>query len=74
MERYLFIYGTLSPRHAPAEISGAVRRLRRVGKGSVQGKLYDLGEYPGAVLSKSGNAISGEVFALPEDGELLSSL
>ena len=30
MNSHLFVYGTLEPAHAPAEIAAAVRRLRRV--------------------------------------------
>jgi gamma-glutamylcyclotransferase (GGCT)/AIG2-like uncharacterized protein YtfP len=66
MSDYLFIYGTLSPHRAPAEVSSAVGKLRKVGKGQVRGRLYDLGEYPGAILDASAaTVISGEVFALP---------
>lgn len=65
MSESLFVYGTLLPTHAPSEIASVVRRLRRVGAGHVQGRLYDFGDYPGAILdSSSGNVISGEVFNL----------
>ena len=70
MTHHLFVYGTLSPRHAPLEIAATVRRLRPVGQASVRGRLYDLGEYPGAVLSeKSRSVIRGEVFELPGDSK-----
>ena len=72
---HLFVYGTLSPRHAPPEIAATVGRLRPVGPASVRGRLYDLGEYPGAVLSKNSRTlIHGEVFELPTDAQTLSSL
>jgi gamma-glutamylcyclotransferase (GGCT)/AIG2-like uncharacterized protein YtfP len=72
---HLFVYGTLSPRHAPPEIAATVRRLRPVGPASVPGRLYDLGEYPGAILSKSSRSvIRGEVFELPGDAQTLNSL
>src|ERR1700676_5179563 len=75
MTHHLFVYGTLSPRHAPPEIAATVRRLRPVGQASVRGRLYDLGEYPGAVLSeKSRSVIRGEVFELPGDRNTLTSL
>lgn len=75
MNRYLFVYGTLEPAHAPAEIAAAVRCMKRVGSGSVRGKLYDLGEYPGAVVSRtSPSVIKGKVFELPEDQGVLSSI
>jgi gamma-glutamylcyclotransferase (GGCT)/AIG2-like uncharacterized protein YtfP len=72
--KYLFVYGTLSPRKAPPEIRPQVRRLRRVGKGSIKGKVFDLGSYPAAILSRSGTQIKGEVFELPDDPELLKKL
>ena len=72
---HLFVYGTLSPRHAPPEIAATVRRLRPVGPASVRGRLFDLGEYPGAVLSRnSRSVVRGEVFELPGDAQTLSSL
>ena len=75
MTQHLFVYGTLSPRHAPPEIAATVRRLRPVGQASVRGRLYDLGEYPGAILSeKSRSVIRGEVFELPGDRSTLTSL
>jgi gamma-glutamylcyclotransferase (GGCT)/AIG2-like uncharacterized protein YtfP len=75
MTHHLFVYGTLSPRHAPPEIAATVRRLRPLGPASIRGRLYDLGEYPGAVLNKnSRSVIRGEVFELPGDQGTLTSL
>lgn len=74
MKRYLFSYGTLLPEHAPAEIAPVVRSLRRVGPGRVRGRLYDLGEYPGAVLSRTGPVIVGQIFELPNDPRILEKL
>jgi gamma-glutamylcyclotransferase (GGCT)/AIG2-like uncharacterized protein YtfP len=74
MPGLLFIYGTLHPDRAPAEIADAARGLRHVGAGTILGKLYDLGEYPGVVLdAATGEAIRGEVFAIP-DAETLARL
>jgi gamma-glutamylcyclotransferase (GGCT)/AIG2-like uncharacterized protein YtfP len=72
--RHLFAYGTLMSRLAAPEIAGAMRHLRRVGHGTVRGRLYDVGEYPGAVLARTGNPISGEVFELPPVKRVLSLL
>ena len=72
---YLFLYGTLLPGHAPAEIAPAVAKLRRLGAGTTRGLLYDLGEYPGAVLDDSaGGHIHGTIFELPRAKEVLSAL
>ena len=75
MSEFLFTYGTLQPGHAPAEIAQAVNKLRPVGKGVVNGALYDLGDYPGAILDPaSGRTISGTVFKLANDANILRQL
>lgn len=73
--KYLFAYGTLQPEHARDEVAHLVQSLEIVGKGTVRGTLYDMGEYPGAVLDPaSSRCIHGTVFALPDQGGLLHSL
>lgn len=75
MTEYLFIYGTLIPEHASDEIARIVDDLRYVGKASVPGRLYDLGEYPGAVLDPSSpTKVFGRVYELPEDQTVLRLL
>jgi gamma-glutamylcyclotransferase (GGCT)/AIG2-like uncharacterized protein YtfP len=75
MTEYLFVYGTLRPSRASDEGSRLLKQLRRVGHARVSGRLYDLGEFPGAVLDKSaGTLIRGELFALPNDGSILNAL
>lgn len=69
--KYLFVYGTLMrgfPRHALLE--GVARY---VGEGDIRGRLYDLGEYPGAVPSGEG-AVHGEVYELVRPEEALALL
>jgi gamma-glutamylcyclotransferase (GGCT)/AIG2-like uncharacterized protein YtfP len=72
--QYLFVYGTLLPGRAPAEIAPTVDRLTTVGDGFVRGRLYDLGEYPGVVLDTRGEKIPGKIFRLPEEPEVLKRL
>ncbi|HEV2325036.1 MAG TPA: gamma-glutamylcyclotransferase family protein [Terracidiphilus sp.] len=74
MSEYLFTYGTLRPGRAPAEIAAAVRTLRVVGTGRIRGTLYDLGEYPGAVLDADAAEIDGTVFELPDVPGILGLL
>ncbi len=75
MSEYLFIYGTLLPGHGPKVVADVVEKLRYVGQGAAQGRLYDLGEYPGAVLNASSRTkILGRVFELPQDKNVLKSL
>ncbi|WP_263352232.1 gamma-glutamylcyclotransferase family protein [Acidicapsa acidisoli] len=72
MASYLFTYGTLQPGLAPDCIAHAVNKLRSIGESSIHGELYDLGEYPGAVLNpRSRHQIHGMVFLLPEDANIL---
>ncbi len=75
MSEYLFTYGTLKPGLAPGEIAHAVEKLSPVGKGIVYGSLYDLGDFPGAVLDPSSkNRILGTVFRLSDDPSILQQL
>jgi gamma-glutamylcyclotransferase (GGCT)/AIG2-like uncharacterized protein YtfP len=72
---YVFFYGTLLPEHARAAMRSVVARLTFYGKGSVAGVLYDLGEYPGAVLDESSDRrVHGAVFRLAEDAKILVEL
>ena len=73
MKQYLFVYGTLKNEFAPPEIAGTVKRLKFVGDGFVHGKLYDLGEYPGAVLGTR-DKIFGSIYELPDDENILREL
>lgn len=70
----LFVYGTLLPGSAPGEIAHAAARLRPIGEGSVRGRLYDLGHYPGLVLDPHAQSVFGIVFELPDDSAVLDAL
>ncbi len=72
MPEYLFAYGTLQPGLAPAAVRAAVDRLTFVGVGSARGRLYDLGEYPGADLDADGT-VHGRVYELPADVAVLAA-
>ncbi|MDQ6653699.1 MAG: gamma-glutamylcyclotransferase [Acidobacteriota bacterium] len=72
---YLFLYGTLLADGAPDEVVGALQSLRRIGPAHVRGMLYDLGEYPGAILAPSSKTlIQGEIFELPPTPAILKAL
>jgi len=74
MAEYLFLYGTLIAEKSNNEVTHLAKRLRRVGKAHVPGRLYDLGDYPGAVLDHSSNTlVKGELVSLPRDRELLEA-
>jgi len=75
MSNYLFVYGTLSPSLAPKEIEAEVRKLEFVGDGLVSGKLYDLGAYPGLILTDEiKKKVRGKVYRLPADKKVIRSL
>lgn len=69
MPHPLFIYGTLHPDRAPAEVAPAVALLKPLGPATLRGRLLDLGAYPGLLLP--GEAIvPGQLFAFPDDRAL----
>ena len=70
MPDLLFIYGTLHPDRAPAEITAAARRLIPHGRGTIRARLYDLRAYPGVILDEAAPEIPGEVFLVPEAATL----
>jgi len=75
VSQYIFIYGTLRPGLAPDEIARVVENLKAMGEGSARGVLYNLGEYPGAVLDATADSrIYGSVFELPKDADVLREL
>lgn len=65
----LFLYGTLmtgEPGHRELRLA---KRLVLIGRDRIAGTLYDLGDYPGLILSGSG-IVQGELFAAPDSGLL----
>ena len=72
MPTILFIYGTLHPDRAPAEIVVAARRLNPIGPATIRGHLYNLGDYPGVTLDGTAPTIPGELYTVP-DAETLAA-
>ncbi len=77
--KYLFVYGTLKSDAAGAMGWHQRQRLkaeaRFVGPGRINGRLYDLGRYPGLVLSaEPGETVYGEVVELLRPFETLEWL
>ena len=64
----LFVYGTLlSGDKGPTGVSQRARLARDatvLARGTVEGRLYDLGRYPGIVVPAPGELVHGEVLAL----------
>jgi len=75
MVSYIFVYGTLLGEFAPPEIAVVITKLELIGAGFVHGRLYDLGDYPGAILDASSETkIFGRVYRLPSDSDILNAL
>lgn len=70
-EDFLFVYGTLRKAAANKMYEIISRNARPAGKASLHGRLYDLGFYPGAILSQNpADLVVGELYALdPKRGD-----
>jgi gamma-glutamylcyclotransferase (GGCT)/AIG2-like uncharacterized protein YtfP len=70
----LFVYGTLCrgfSRHKFLRAAGA----KYEGRGSVRGRLYDLGDFPGALPAQGDSVqVGGEVYRLPNPESALKVL
>lgn len=66
--RYLFVYGTLRKAFGHEMHHRLERAARCIGNAAVRGALYDLGSYPGLVISGDDvGVVEGEVYALDPD-------
>src|SRR5262245_66411494 len=72
-DTYLFVYGTLR-----SQMNDPLHRLLEthavfVSTGFFQGKLYDIGRYPGAIRSRSNtDRVIGEIYQLREPRRALA--
>ena len=74
-EAHIFVYGTLRKQMSHPLSHLLVHHGVFVGTGIFQGKLYDLGRYPGAVPSKNKtDLITGEVYRLQQPDKVLELL
>jgi gamma-glutamylcyclotransferase (GGCT)/AIG2-like uncharacterized protein YtfP len=75
MTDFLFVYGTLLPGRAPDHLREIAARLKPFAPGCMPGRLFNLGNFPGAVFdAAAATRVYGEVLELPNDGELHSRL
>jgi gamma-glutamylcyclotransferase (GGCT)/AIG2-like uncharacterized protein YtfP len=73
--KHLFVYGTLRRHQRPPEMSEVMESLEFIGEGSAPGRIFELGDYPGAVFeAQSKTAVPGEVYKLPTNQKILRKL
>lgn len=68
----MFVYGTLRPGEQGFEELGLAARVDMLGMDSISGTLFDLGDYPGAVLNGDGT-ITGAML-MPRDEGVMALL
>ncbi len=73
MNRYLFVYGTLRKNAASPLKSFLMRHSTYIDTGKIEGKLYRISWYPGAIEAK-GHYVLGDVFELHNPNTCLRKL
>lgn len=73
MADLVFFYGTLMAGFDRRRRAGIDDKLRYMGRGSIQGSLFDLGLYPGAVPAAEG-FVWGEVYEITDEATVLAAL
>jgi len=69
----VFFYGTLMAGFDRRRRAGIDDKLRYIGRGSIQGSLFDLGLYPAAVPAAEG-LVWGEVYEITDEATVLAAL
>jgi gamma-glutamylcyclotransferase (GGCT)/AIG2-like uncharacterized protein YtfP len=69
----VFFYGTLMAGFDRRRRAGIDQKLTYIGRGSIQGALFDLGIYPAAVPADEG-VVWGEVYEMSEPQAVLAAL
>ena len=73
MADLVFFYGTLMAGFDRRRRAGIDDKLRYIGRGSIQGALFDLGIYPAAVPADEGT-VWGEVWEMLDAPPVLTAL
>jgi gamma-glutamylcyclotransferase (GGCT)/AIG2-like uncharacterized protein YtfP len=74
MPDYLFVYGTLRRDYDLRLKNKVSANLQYIGQAKVGAAMYDLGRYPGAVKSRKGEEVIGDVFLLSDADRVLRIL
>ncbi len=71
----LFVYGTLRNAYSHQLHHILSDKFEFIGEGSIRGILYDIGQYPGAVISMSAKTkIVGEIYQVKDKDTIYSAL
>lgn len=65
-KHFIFIYGSLR-RGAAGSMPTKFPQAKFIAEAKVNGRLYDLGPYPGLRLDESNSLVVGEVYEVDED-------
>jgi gamma-glutamylcyclotransferase (GGCT)/AIG2-like uncharacterized protein YtfP len=66
----LFVYGTLRNSYGHKLYGLLKDNFELIGKAVIKGKLFDIGKYPGAVISRTdNNQIVGELYQAKKDSD-----
>ena len=71
---FLFVYGTLMQGFDSLENWQSRVQAEFVGRGKIQGRLYDLGKFPGAIRAAFEHLVRGEVYKLRNPANALDIL
>ena len=69
----VFFYGTLMAGFDRRRRTGIDDKLRFIGRGSIQGSLFDLGLFPAAVPAADGH-VWGELYEMTDSAVVLAAL
>lgn len=65
----LFVYGSLRSHFRSPAYEYIARYFNLVGEGTVNGKIFDMGEYPAAIPLNDGSLIKGELYTIKNERE-----
>ncbi|MGR9100773.1 MAG: gamma-glutamylcyclotransferase family protein [Gammaproteobacteria bacterium] len=72
---YLFVYGTLKKNSKSPMRRSVSSHAEFIGQGCIQGKLFEIGGYPGAVISGSAaDKVQGDLFRMAKPEKLFRIL
>jgi gamma-glutamylcyclotransferase (GGCT)/AIG2-like uncharacterized protein YtfP len=65
----LFVYGSLRSHFRSSAYEYIARYFDLAGDATVEGKIFDMGEYPAAIPATDGSVIKGELYTIKNERE-----